>query len=384
MPDQPAQQKVAIVGLGLIGASIGLALKEAGLTTTRIVGFDHDHGVARKAEKMGAIDEWHGKIRDVVDGAHLVIVAVPILAVRDAFQEIAPHLGQGAIVTDTASTKANVMRWAAEILPEGVNFIGGHPMAGKETAGVDNAEAALFQGKTYCICPVADTDPAAIRTITGLAHLVGAEPVYLDADEHDQYAAAVSHMPLVLSTALFSLIRTSPSWVDLGAMASSGFKDMTRLASGDPALAHGMWRTNREAMIHWIERMMAEMARYRDMLKDAQDEKLFEAFAEAQIERETFLREPPRRKPEQQAGVDSRRALLDMFVGGMAADNLRKAEKIPELLRQKTATEAEAEVGEPKRKLTLAERIADDVRRDIEKLEAKRAEKQDDKPSDDA
>ena len=147
----------------------------------------------------------------------------------------------------------------------------------------------------------------------------------MDAAEHDQYAAAVSHLPLIVSTAMFTLLRSSPSWEDLGVMASSGFRDITRLASTDPDMSHGIWRTNREAVIHWLDRMIGELSRFRDMLQDAEDEALLKAFVEAQLQREQFLREPPRRLPmDTRPQMDGRRTLMEMMVGGMMADNLKK------------------------------------------------------------
>lgn len=365
--------KIAIIGLGLIGGSLGLAIKRAGLQRVRVAGFDVHGDVRSKAEKSGAVDDAEKDIARVVSGASMVIIATPILDVRDALAAIAPHLADGAVVTDTASTKADVMRWAKELLPEHVSFVGGHPMAGKETQGIANADASLFEGKAYCIVPSVDATPEAIKSVTGLAHLIGADPVYMDASEHDQYAAAISHMPLVLSTALFSLMRESPSWTDLGAMAGPAFSDLTRLASGDPTMAHGIWRTNREAMIHWLERLMAELGRYRDLLQDAQDEALLEAFGAAQLQRNAFVAEPPRRRPDFSGeSVDRSKALMDMFVGGMMADNIRRVQKMPELMKEKVLEETDKETGE-KKKLSMAEKLAEGVRRDLEKLEAKRA-----------
>jgi prephenate dehydrogenase len=372
--EQGATGKIAIIGTGLIGGSLGLALKAGGLQGVRLAGYDADRGRAKAAEKLGAVDRAEDAAAAAVSGAAVVVVAVPILAVRDVLQEIAPHLAEGTLVTDTASTKGEVMRWAAELLPAAVSFVGGHPMAGKEAGGIEQAEAGLFQGAAYCICPAINATPESIRSVTGLAQMAGAEPMYRDAAEHDQYAAAVSQMPLMVSTAMFTLMRSSPSWPDLGAMASSGFRDMTRLASGDPGMALGMWRTNREGVIHWLERMSGELNRYRDLLNDAQDEQLLRLFSEAQVQREAFLSEPPRRRPEGPAvEVDKGKALMDMLIGGKMADNLRRAEKIPEMMRD-TGPEPASKDERPRR--SLADKIAEDVRRDIEKMEQKRSEKE--------
>ncbi len=367
--DNP-EKRIVIIGTGLIGASIGLALKAAGLEGVTIVGHDADRSNANEAHKMGAIDRAEHNLPKAVSGAGLVIIATPVLAVREVMGQIAPDLSDGAIVTDTASTKAHVMAWANELLPPAVSFIGGHPMAGKETMGVKHAEAGLFRGKAYCLCPTVTAAESAVKSMLGLVHLLGAEPLFLDAEEHDQYAAAVSHLPLMVSAGLFNLLRSSPAWTDIGAMASSGFRDMTRLASGDPVMSHGIWRTNREAVIHWLERMSGELLRFRDMLKDAQDEELLEIFATAQVERETFLREPPRRQAEPGLSVDAKQSMINMLVGGMMAKQLERAQKLPELLREPPPDEPGGQ-----RKLSLGERIAEDVRRDLDKLEEKRARK---------
>jgi prephenate dehydrogenase len=363
--------KISIIGTGLIGGSLGLALKHGGIRETEIVGYDENRGTAKRAEKLGAIDRSATKVSDAVEGAAVVIVATPILSIRDVLLAVAPHLGEGTVVTDTASTKAQVGRWARDVLPESVSFVGGHPMAGKENQGIENAEAGLFAGRVYCICPGTDAEPQAIRAVAGLASAAGAEPMYMDAEEHDQYAAAVSHLPLFIATALFRLIRNSPSWEDLGSVASSGFRDMTRLASGDPGMSHGIWLTNREAIIHWLDRMTGEIAALRELLKDNQDEQLLKAFSEAALQREAFLTEPPRRAPKRSAEVDHGATVMDMLIGRMAAESMRKAQKLPELVEE----QKKAEPGKPARP-SFGERVAEGVRRDLEKLEQKRAEEE--------
>jgi prephenate dehydrogenase len=375
---QQASGKVAIIGLGLIGGSIGLGLKQAN-TGLRIIGFDSHRDVAKQAEKLGAVDVAESSVAAAVSHAALVIVATPILSIRDAFTEVARHVAPGATVTDTASTKAEVMGWAAELIPPEVNFIGGHPMAGKENQGIENADASLFQGKAWCICPSVDASPTAIRSVTGLASILGSEPLYMDAAEHDQYAAAVSHMPLFLSTAVFTLMRASPSWDDLGAMAGPGFRDITRLASSDSGMALGIWRTNREGIIHWLERVMAELSRYRNLLQDSQDEQLLQMFTEAQLQREHFLHEPPKREAQEVDKVDHEKAVLDMVVGGMMADKIRKMQKMPEMMRE---TPPQPEEEDAPKRLSAADRMAEGIRRDIEKLEADRAAKEEKKRQD--
>jgi prephenate dehydrogenase len=374
MNDQAQTRRITIIGLGLIGGSIGLALKKAALPALDIIGQDQDRAAEKTAEKIGAIDRAEHDPRKAVEGAGLVIVATPITSLRDVFAEIAAHLAPNTIVSDTASTKGQVMKWAAELLPETVNFVGGHPMAGKEEHGIENADAGLFTGRAYCLCPTVECSEASIKSMMGLAGILGAEPMFIDPDEHDVYAAAVSHLPLVMSTALFNMLRESPSWDDLGMMASSGFRDMTRLASGDPGMSHAIWRTNREALIHWIDRMSSELNRIREMLNDAQDEALFTLFATAKLQRDEFLQNPPRRQP-QATGVevDRSRAFLEMMVGGMMADNIRRMQKLPEMMSEPQEIET-PEGG--KKKMSITERMGEDIKRDLEKLEREREERE--------
>ena len=373
MSEKAETRRVVIIGLGLIGGSIGLRLKAADLPGLDIVGSDIDGSRERAAKKSGAIDRVEHDLARALRDARLVIVAVPIAALRDVFTAIAPHLTDGALVTDTASTKGEVMKWATELLPESVSFVGGHPMAGKEQTGIENADATLFEGRAYCICPALSASPTAIQSVVGLAQALGAEAVFIDAEEHDVYAAAISHLPLITSTALFRLLRESPSWDDLGQLASTGFRDMTRLASGDPSMSNAIWKTNREAIIHWVDRLTEELKRMRGMLSDAQDEELFKLFAEAKLQRDEFIANPPRRETAARGPeVDRGRALLDIFVGGMMANNIRRVSKIPEMMG-----EAQQETGPEgkKRRLSLGEKMEEGIRRDLEKMEREREEK---------
>jgi prephenate dehydrogenase len=370
------KKRITIIGTGLIGGSIGLALRAANLQGVEIVGHDRERGNAAEAQKRGAIDRAEHNLPRSVEGAGMVIIATPVLAVRETMVLIAPDLGEGAVVTDTASTKAHVMKWAGELLPPHVSFVGGHPMAGKENQGIEHADANLFRDRAYCICPSVDAPESAVRSVMGMAQLIGAEPLFLDAEEHDVLAAAVSHLPLMVSTALFNLVRSSPSWDDMGVMASSGFRDVTRLASGDPRMSHDIWVTNREAVIHWLDRMSGELQRFRTLLQDAKDEELLDAFAGAQLDRDAFLTSPPRRE-QRDAGAspgDTRKVMMDMLVGGMMGERMRKLRELA--VNPPPMPERGEEDAPKKKRMSIADRIADGVRRDLEKMERARAEKE--------
>ncbi len=322
-------ERMAIVGLGLIGGSLGLALKAAKIQDVEIVGYDNNAVAAADARRRGAVDRMEPTLQRAVADAGLVIIATPIAAVRDVMAEMADALPENCVVTDTASTKALVMEWAGECLPANVSFVGGHPMAGKETAGVANADASLFAGKPYCIIPTPEASEGAVRLVVGLVHSIGARPLFIDAHEHDRYVAAVSHLPLVLSTALFTLARGSPAWPELAALASSGFRDVTRLASSDPDLSHDICLTNREAILHWLDRLTEELSRYRDLLQEGREDDLFKRFAQAQVDRDAYLTVgPPAREPAAADVPDASQQLVALLVGERLARRVRELSKL--------------------------------------------------------
>jgi prephenate dehydrogenase len=323
-------ERITIIGLGLIGGSLGLALKAAKLAGIEIVGYDEDTSVAADARRLGAVDRSESILQKAVSDARVVIIATPIMAVRGVMEEMAGELREDCVVTDTASTKAIVMEWASQLLPASVSFVGGHPMAGKETPGVRNAEAKLFAGKPYCIIPAPAASEGAVRVVTGIVQLVGARPFFIGADEHDRYVAAVSHLPLVLSTALFTLVRSSPAWPELSALASSGFLGATRLASTDAGLSHDICLTNREGVLHWLERIAEELGRYRELLQEGREEELFKAFARAQLDRDTYIAAgPPVREPvAAEEALTSGEQLAALLIGQRLAQRLKDAGKL--------------------------------------------------------
>jgi prephenate dehydrogenase len=319
-------ERVAIIGTGLIGGSIGLALKAAKLPELEVIGFDSERDAIMEARKIGAVDRGAPSPGHAVENAKMVIIAVPPLAVGRVMQEISESLVEGAVVTDTASTKVEVRRWAREFLPEHVSYVGGHPMAGKENTGAKYAEATLFQGATYCVIPSPQASEGAVRSVLGLVSVLGAEPLFIDAEEHDQYAAAISHMPLVVSTALFSLVRNSPAWSDIAPLAAGGFRDVTRLASGDPRMDHDICATNSDAVTHWIDRLIEELRRYKGLIQS--DRKgLFKAFSETQLQRDAFMLGE---RPTREARVElpnTKDAISGMLFGGLIASKMEKFEK---------------------------------------------------------
>jgi len=258
-------QRVAIVGLGLIGGSIGLGLRKWSAENAKgteqaleIIGFDSDIDQQQYAKKLNAVDRAEWDLSKAIRDADVVVVAVPVLAMKETFANIAPHLKSGAVVTDVGSTKSDVLEWAKTELPRTVSFVGGHPMAGK-TQSIEGATADLFKGATWCVCPLPTAKEEAVRNVLGMIAALEAEPYFIDPHEHDGHVAGVSHLPFVLSAALVNAVSSDPAWRDMKTLTSSGFRDTSRLASGSATMHRDIAITNREAVGRWIDATIAQL-----------------------------------------------------------------------------------------------------------------------------
>jgi prephenate dehydrogenase len=279
---------VTIIGLGLIGGSIGLALRQGKKPGWEIVGYSRREETVRKALGLGAIGRGETNLKDAVRQADFVIIATPVLTVKEIFSEIAPHLPSGCTVTDTASTKVQVMKWAEEILPPTVDFIGGHPMAGRETYGIQAAQAELFRGCTYCLTSTEEASPKSLDTVTGMVKKLRAVPFFINAQEHDNLVAGISHLPMLLSAALVSLTTKNTSWSKMSKLATSGYYDLTRLASGNPEVNAHICLSNKEAIVSWVDEFSKELERYRQLVAGG-DKRLEQAFTDANKARQEWL-----------------------------------------------------------------------------------------------
>ena len=281
--------RVSIVGLGLIGGSMGLALRRAS-ADVEVVGFARRHEVACRAVELGAVNRAVEHLLEAVAGADLVLIATPVMAIKDVMKAMAQALDAGCIVTDAGSTKAQVMAWAGELLPPTVSFVGGHPMAGKELAGIEAADARLFVGCTYCLTPGAGATVEATETVEGLVRQIGAKPFFVDAEQHDSLVGAISHLPMLMSAALVSMAAGSPNWPEMAGLAATGFRDITRLASGSPQMSRDICLTNRDAITLWLDEYVKELTRFRHLVSDGGEE-LERALIRAKEQRDIWLRE---------------------------------------------------------------------------------------------
>ena len=268
---------VAVVGLGLMGASFALALKRARPEVV-LVGSDPNPLVVRKALEREIVTTANVDYTPVAL-ADVVVVGAPISAMRDVFAKVAGIPG-ARVVTDMASTKSDVLEWAAA---EGLDgFVGGHPLCGKEVSGIDNADAALFEGAPW----VLTREDAALFD---LVQAVGAHPVVLDAITHDRLVAGVSHAAFLLSVGYVLAVSHRSDWGEASGLAAGGFRDMSRLAAGDPDMYAWVVRTNRDNILEVLDGISADLARIRRHI-EADDPRLIELFEEAREVRERWAR----------------------------------------------------------------------------------------------
>lgn len=265
---------VAIVGLGLMGSSLALALKQAQPGTV-VVGSDPDPMTLRKALDRGIVESASADL-SVVDVADIVVVAVPILAVKNVFSNLGGRV-DGKVVTDMASTKVSVMEWAAA---SGIDLVGGHPMCGKEASGIDAADASIFIGAPWMLT----RESAEVKALVAS---VGSHPLVMDAATHDRLVAGVSHAAFLLSVGYVLSLSGRPDWSEASKLAASGFRDMSRLAAGDPQLYAGISRTNRDHLVEQLDAISATLAKLRRHLQD-DDPRLVELFEDAKSVRDRW------------------------------------------------------------------------------------------------
>jgi prephenate dehydrogenase len=263
--------RLAIIGLGPLGASIGLGLKQAKASDLSIVAAGGDKEALSQGSKMGAVDKVVGTIKDAVVDADVVVMDATHQHTRDLLEAVGPQMRPNAILTDTGAMKMRMMEWTKRYLPESVSYVGGHPLPKDPISQVKDARADLLAGTDYCIIQSATAKPGAVSTVVGIAEAVGARPFFLDASEHDAFASAVSFLPVVLSAALTTSVSSSKSWREMSKLASGELKGMTRLASQDPEANQLACLASPETLVHWVDQMIAELYAYRKEIQQNDD-----------------------------------------------------------------------------------------------------------------
>jgi prephenate dehydrogenase len=280
--------RVAILGLGLMGASLGMALRVAGVARL-VIGYDADPVVAARARQRGAIDLACADVAEAVAGTDLVILAAPIRAAPDQFAAIAPCIAPGALVTDLCSVKGHLVACAERTLPDPSHFVGGHPMTGSELSGVEAARADLYNGCIWPLTPTQRTAPDAIVRLSWMIDRLDATPILLDPTEHDAAVALVSHLPRIASSALVLAAAQSVSWPVAQKLAAGGFHDTTRVASGDPAMMLDICDANAPALLDGLDVYIEMLTSLRTQIA-TRDVTLEAIFASAKDTRDDWLR----------------------------------------------------------------------------------------------
>jgi len=258
MTNAPPFRRVAILGTGLVGGSFGLALR-ARFPEISIVGYARPESAA-SAVARGAVNESAGDIAAAVRGADLVYVALPIGACVEAIPNIARHAEAHALVTDASSTKAVICRAAEEhfgpVVKNGARFLGGHPMAGKELSGVEQADAKLFQGARYALIGSSEDADTRVKQFVEVIRAVGAEPTWCDAETHDWAVGVISHLPQLVALALARVVQDETDETGLPlSLSGPGLQDMLRLAGSPYEIWRDIFLTNTENAARALDRL---------------------------------------------------------------------------------------------------------------------------------
>ena len=254
-------ERLVVAGVGLIGGSFALALKQAG-AVGRVVGLGRTRRSLDRAVELGVIDEAADDAAAALRDADLVMLAMPVGQTAAVLERIAGHVGAKTIVTDAGSTKRDVIEAARAVLRDAwPRFVPGHPIAGAESSGADAARADLFRGRKAVLTPLPETDAPAVRRVADAWRACGAEVREMSAAEHDGVFAAVSHLPHLLAFALVHDVAQQPNAATLFDYAASGFRDFTRIASSHPEMWRDICLANRDALL-------LELDSYREQLDD--------------------------------------------------------------------------------------------------------------------
>jgi prephenate dehydrogenase len=253
---------ISIIGLGLIGGSVALALRGA-CPDANIIAYDRDESQLDLALRTGAIDTGTSSFATIA-GADIVLLSVPVAQYAAIFDALAPYLGASAVLTDVGSTKRSVIAAARAHLGAKVSqYVPGHPIAGREHVGFAAAASELFEGKNVILTPLAENAPAAVEKIRSLWRACGANVVEMNADAHDAVFAAVSHLPHLLAFALVDELAQRPNAKSLFSFAASGFRDFTRIASSSPEMWRDIALNNRDALVHEFDRYLEHATQLR-------------------------------------------------------------------------------------------------------------------------
>ncbi len=286
----PLFPRIAIIGFGLIGSSLGRAIKQHGLAGT-LVAIDRDPAARDEIAAMGLADEITGDLAAGVADADLVVLATPVSTYAEIGRAIAPALKPGAIVSDVGSVKQLVLNDLAPVLPAHVHLVPGHPIAGTEKSGPGAGFASLFEGRWCILTPDPATDRAAVDRVNALWHAIGSDVVEMDADHHDKVLAITSHLPHLIA---YTIVGTAVDLeedikLEVVKFSASGFRDFTRIAASDPTMWRDIFLNNREAVLEMLQRLTEDLFALQRAIRWGEGDFLHERFTRARAIRRSVI-----------------------------------------------------------------------------------------------
>lgn len=292
--------RLAIIGVGLIGGSLARALKRK-RACGKVVGYGRDTAHLQKAVDLGVIDEFGLTIANAVTDADVIVLATPLATTEPLLKSMCSYLKDTAVITDVGSAKGSVVDAARKTLDERFpRFVPGHPIAGKETSGVEASTADLFESHRVILTPLPETSINALELVTRMWETTGAEVVHLSVDQHDEILAATSHLPHMLAYALVDCLAGMQERDEIFKFAAGGFADFTRIASSHPKMWNDICFSNRKQLLKALDLFDEYLNRIRSAIESDNSDELLKIFTRAKETRDLFtkLRSKPNDAPE--------------------------------------------------------------------------------------
>jgi cyclohexadieny/prephenate dehydrogenase len=283
-------EKVCIVGLGLIGGSIGLAIKRLN-TSNQITGYARSNSTLERAIELGLVDSVKDNLEEAVNNSDLVILATPLSTFRELVEEMSPFLKKGCIITDTGSAKLSVIEELKGILPNGIEFVPGHPIAGTEESGPDAGFAELFDNRWCILTPTEDNSSNAVDLVKGFWESIGSKVEIMDPMHHDKVLAITSHIPHLIA---FNIVGTANNLANITEKevvkySAGGFRDFTRIAASDPKMWSDIFTYNSDAVLEMLDLFSNDLAKLKAAVIKKDSDLLFSNFEKTREVRKNII-----------------------------------------------------------------------------------------------
>jgi cyclohexadieny/prephenate dehydrogenase len=283
-------EKVCIVGLGLIGGSIGLAIKRSNISN-QITGYARSNSTLERAIELGLVDSVKNNLQDAVNNSDLVILATPLSTFRELVEEMSPFLKKGCIITDTGSAKLTVIEDLKDILPNGVEFVPGHPIAGTEESGPDAGFAELFDNRWCILTPTEDNSSNAVDLVKDFWESIGSKVEIMDPMHHDKVLAITSHIPHLIA---FNIVGTANNLANVTEKevvkySAGGFRDFTRIAASDPKMWSDIFTYNSDAVLEMLDLFSNDLAKLKAAVIKKDSDLLFSNFEKTREVRKNII-----------------------------------------------------------------------------------------------